>query len=64
MDEVQSSIDGFQSALNSLQDLWNNASTWIGSLVNGTETVGGIIIAVIGVLIVAGAGYLISHFSN
>lgn len=64
MDEAQSFIDGLQSALDSVTTIWNDASTWIGSLVNGTETIGGIILAVIGVLVVAGAGFLVSHFSN
>lgn len=64
MDEAQSFLDSLQALLDSVQSIWTEASGWIGSLFNGTETIGGIILAVIGVAVVAGAGWLISHFAN
>lgn len=54
MNEVQSLLDGLQSALNSSQSLWNQVSGLMGNIFGGNDTVGSIVLAIIG-LAIAGA---------
>lgn len=63
MEEVQTSIDGFQGFLDQIVILWNDVSAWVGGLFGADEMLGGIILTVVALLAIVG-GAVISFLNH
>lgn len=47
MNEVSTFLDSLQQSLNSVTDVWQKATELFASIVGGSQTIGGVILAVV-----------------
>jgi hypothetical protein len=58
MNEVNENIDGFQAFANEIESLWIQVSTWVGTLFGADQTIGGVIITVVALVVVVASAVI------